>query len=29
MKKADTLYEEADFDKALREYLSAQALDPH
>ena len=28
MKKADALYDEADFDKALREYLSAQALDP-
>ena len=28
LKKADALYDEAEFDKALREYLSAQALDP-
>ena len=28
MKKADAFYDEAVFDKALREYLSAQALDP-
>ncbi len=28
MKKADVFYDEADFDSALREYLSAQALDP-
>ena len=28
MKKADAFYDEAVFDKALHEYLSAQALDP-
>ena len=28
MKKADALYDEAEFEPALREYMSAQALDP-